>query len=51
EDETHSTYGQWLGWFMAAIYISGRFPQIWLNIKRGSVEYSCEDYRIGKYQS
>ncbi|KAL2577155.1 hypothetical protein AAZV13_16G115600 [Glycine max] len=38
EYETHSTFGQWLGWLMAAIYISGRVPQIWLNIKRGSVE-------------
>ncbi|KAG4952178.1 hypothetical protein JHK85_046045 [Glycine max] len=31
EYETHSTFGQWLGWLMAAIYISGRVPQIWLN--------------------
>ncbi|WVZ26043.1 hypothetical protein V8G54_004587 [Vigna mungo] len=38
EYETHNTLGQWLGWLMAAIYISGRLPQIWLNIKRGSVE-------------
>ncbi|ESW28005.1 hypothetical protein PHAVU_003G251100 [Phaseolus vulgaris] len=38
EYETHSTFGQGLGWLMAAIYISGRIPQIWLNIKRGSVE-------------
>ncbi|XP_020239300.1 lysosomal amino acid transporter 1 homolog [Cajanus cajan] len=38
EYETHSAFGQWLGWLMAAIYISGRVPQIWLNIKRGSVE-------------
>ncbi|KAI5665835.1 hypothetical protein M9H77_15688 [Catharanthus roseus] len=30
--------GQWLGWMMAAIYMGGRIPQIWLNIKRGSVE-------------
>ncbi|XP_061369788.1 probable vacuolar amino acid transporter YPQ2 [Gastrolobium bilobum] len=36
--ETHSTIGQWLGWLMAAIYIGGRLPQIWLNIKRGTVE-------------
>ncbi|XAR57865.1 hypothetical protein NMG60_11026149 [Bertholletia excelsa] len=34
----HSAYGQWLGWMMAAIYMGGRIPQIWLNIKRGSVE-------------
>ncbi|KAK7359954.1 hypothetical protein VNO77_01923 [Canavalia gladiata] len=38
EYEKHSTFGQWLGWLMAAIYIGGRLPQIWLNIKRGSVE-------------
>ncbi|KAL5099376.1 hypothetical protein RYX36_003703 [Vicia faba] len=34
----HSALGQWLGWLMAAIYTGGRIPQIWLNIKRGSVE-------------
>ncbi|CAN8229107.1 unnamed protein product [Cochlearia groenlandica] len=34
----HSMLGQWLGWLMAAIYMGGRIPQIWLNIKRGSVE-------------
>ncbi|GMI68882.1 hypothetical protein like AT4G36850 [Hibiscus trionum] len=34
----HSGLGQWLGWLMAAIYMGGRIPQIWLNIKRGSVE-------------
>ncbi|CAN1224835.1 Probable vacuolar amino acid transporter YPQ1 [Linum grandiflorum] len=33
-----SAVGQWLGWLMAAIYMGGRIPQIWLNIKRGSVE-------------
>ncbi|XP_027361738.1 probable vacuolar amino acid transporter YPQ2 [Abrus precatorius] len=38
EQEMHSALGQWLGWFMAAIYMGGRLPQIWLNIKRGSVE-------------
>ncbi|KAL5557224.1 hypothetical protein UlMin_039460 [Ulmus minor] len=36
--EGHTVYGQWLGWMMAAIYMGGRLPQIWLNIKRGSVE-------------
>ncbi|KAI3843670.1 hypothetical protein MKW98_013606 [Papaver atlanticum] len=30
--------GLTLGWMMAAIYMGGRFPQICLNIKRGSVE-------------
>ncbi|XP_021672118.2 probable vacuolar amino acid transporter YPQ1 isoform X2 [Hevea brasiliensis] len=34
----HNAFGQWLGWLMAAIYMGGRIPQIWLNIKRGSVE-------------
>ncbi|XP_010437298.1 PREDICTED: probable vacuolar amino acid transporter YPQ1 isoform X2 [Camelina sativa] len=34
----HSALGQWLGWLMAAIYMGGRIPQIWLNIKRGNVE-------------
>lgn len=28
----HSAFGQWLGWFMAAIYMGGRIPQIWLNV-------------------
>ncbi|KAK9108778.1 hypothetical protein Sjap_016838 [Stephania japonica] len=34
----HGVLGIWLGWMMAAIYMGGRIPQIWLNIKRGSVE-------------
>ncbi|XP_051120026.1 probable vacuolar amino acid transporter YPQ1 isoform X2 [Andrographis paniculata] len=38
QDESGSVFGQWLGWIMAAIYMTGRLPQIWLNIKRGSVE-------------
>ncbi|KAI3462813.1 hypothetical protein Pfo_019476 [Paulownia fortunei] len=38
EDGIESAYGQWLGWVMAAIYMGGRLPQIWLNIKRGSTE-------------
>ncbi|KAK9285630.1 hypothetical protein L1049_024827 [Liquidambar formosana] len=33
-----NVYGELLGWLMAAIYMGGRIPQIWLNIKRGSVE-------------
>ncbi|OAO98843.1 hypothetical protein AXX17_AT4G41970 [Arabidopsis thaliana] len=28
----HSALGQWLGWLMAAIYMGGRIPQIWLNV-------------------
>ncbi|XP_076886475.1 uncharacterized protein LOC143536349 [Bidens hawaiensis] len=35
---SHTAYGQWLGWLMAAIYMGGRIPQIILNIKRGCVE-------------
>ncbi|XP_020570921.1 probable vacuolar amino acid transporter YPQ1 [Phalaenopsis equestris] len=31
-------YGMALGWVMAAIYMGGRLPQIYLNIKRGGVE-------------
>uniref|UniRef100_A0A804IM40 Uncharacterized protein n=1 Tax=Musa acuminata subsp. malaccensis TaxID=214687 RepID=A0A804IM40_MUSAM len=31
-------YGLLLGWVMAAIYMGGRLPQIYKNIKRGSVE-------------
>ncbi|XP_028103218.1 probable vacuolar amino acid transporter YPQ1 isoform X4 [Camellia sinensis] len=38
ESMENNVYGQWLGWMMAAIYMGGRIPQIWLNIKRGSVE-------------
>ncbi|XP_020217836.1 probable vacuolar amino acid transporter YPQ3 [Cajanus cajan] len=38
EHDVHSALGQWLGWLMAVIYMGGRLPQIWLNIKRGSVE-------------
>ncbi|XP_050935312.1 probable vacuolar amino acid transporter YPQ1 [Cucumis melo] len=38
EHSSHSGFGQLLGWLMAAIYMGGRLPQIWLNIKRGSVE-------------
>ncbi|KAL8044343.1 hypothetical protein ABFX02_08G040600 [Erythranthe guttata] len=38
EHGSESVYGQWLGWMMAAIYMGGRLPQIWLNIKRGGVE-------------
>ncbi|CAI9110019.1 OLC1v1009978C1 [Oldenlandia corymbosa var. corymbosa] len=34
----NTVLGQSLGWMMAAIYMGGRIPQIWLNIKRGSVE-------------
>eukprot|EP00271_Cylindrocystis_brebissonii_P011637 TRINITY_DN29524_c0_g1_i1.p1 TRINITY_DN29524_c0_g1~~TRINITY_DN29524_c0_g1_i1.p1 ORF type:complete len:468 (+),score=85.87 TRINITY_DN29524_c0_g1_i1:207-1610(+) len=33
-----SFWGQVMGWAMATIYMGGRLPQIWLNIKRGTVE-------------
>lgn len=33
-----SEIGTILGWAMAAIYMGGRLPQIWLNIRRGHVE-------------
>ncbi|OIV94770.1 hypothetical protein TanjilG_12983 [Lupinus angustifolius] len=32
EHVVHSALGQWLGWLMAAIYMGGRLPQIWLNV-------------------
>ncbi|XP_073020476.1 vacuolar histidine transporter YPQ3-like isoform X1 [Primulina eburnea] len=38
QELNESPYGQLLGWLMAAIYMGGRIPQIWLNIQRGSVE-------------
>ncbi|KAI5058392.1 hypothetical protein GOP47_0026562 [Adiantum capillus-veneris] len=38
ESEMGESVGMWLGWMMAAIYMGGRLPQIYLNIKRGSVE-------------
>ncbi|KAL0360733.1 UNVERIFIED_CONTAM: hypothetical protein Sradi_3757800 [Sesamum radiatum] len=28
---SENPYGEWLGWLMAAIYMGGRIPQIWLN--------------------
>lgn len=33
-----SEIGSFLGWAMAAIYVGGRLPQIYLNIRRGNVE-------------
>ncbi|EPS64909.1 hypothetical protein M569_09870, partial [Genlisea aurea] len=38
EHGSSSVTGQWLGWMMAVIYMGGRLPQIYLNIKRGNVE-------------
>nr|CAD1829083.1 unnamed protein product [Ananas comosus var. bracteatus] len=35
-----SGIGSFLGWAMAAIYMGGRLPQIFLNIRRGNVEVS-----------
>ncbi|KAB5519151.1 hypothetical protein DKX38_023470 [Salix brachista] len=37
-DGSGSGIGTFLGWSMAAIYMGGRLPQIFLNIKRGNVE-------------
>ncbi|GMI77108.1 hypothetical protein like AT2G41050 [Hibiscus trionum] len=36
--EEGSRVGTFLGWAMAAIYMGGRLPQIYLNIRRGNVE-------------
>ncbi|KAM7259779.1 hypothetical protein ACFE04_015520 [Oxalis oulophora] len=36
--EGSSDIGTFLGWGMAAIYMGGRLPQIWLNIRRGNLE-------------
>ncbi|XP_015888569.3 uncharacterized protein LOC107423513 [Ziziphus jujuba] len=36
--EGSSGIGNYLGWGMAAIYMGGRLPQIFLNIKKGNVE-------------
>ncbi|KAK8962660.1 hypothetical protein KSP40_PGU015562 [Platanthera guangdongensis] len=38
EGSGSSEVGNLLGWAMAAIYMGGRLPQIWLNIRRGNVE-------------
>ncbi|KAL9682458.1 hypothetical protein QQ045_014256 [Rhodiola kirilowii] len=37
-EDRSDPYGQMLGWGMAFIYITGRIPQLWLNMKRGNVE-------------
>lgn len=29
----HNVLGQWLGWLMAVIYMGGRLPQIYLNVR------------------
>jgi uncharacterized protein with PQ loop repeat len=36
--EEPSPLGEVFGWIMAGIYMGGRLPQIWLNMKRGTVE-------------
>lgn len=36
--EDISVKGEVFGWIMAAIYMGGRLPQIWLNMQRGTVE-------------
>eukprot|EP00252_Welwitschia_mirabilis_P003168 TRINITY_DN13252_c0_g3_i7.p1 TRINITY_DN13252_c0_g3~~TRINITY_DN13252_c0_g3_i7.p1 ORF type:complete len:412 (-),score=50.95 TRINITY_DN13252_c0_g3_i7:1356-2591(-) len=37
-ETSSSPLGTLLGWVMAAIYMGGRLPQIYLNIRRGTVE-------------
>lgn len=37
-EQSSSRIGTWLGWIMAAIYMGGRIPQIWKNVRRGTVE-------------
>ncbi|KAG2328212.1 hypothetical protein Bca52824_010940 [Brassica carinata] len=34
----NSNIGMWMGWAMAFIYMGGRLPRIFLNIRRGHVE-------------
>ncbi|XP_058737796.1 probable vacuolar amino acid transporter YPQ2 [Vicia villosa] len=34
----NSSIGTFLGWAMTFLYLSGRMPQIWLNIRRGHAE-------------
>lgn len=38
QEQSRSPVGTYLGWVMAIIYMGGRFPQICLNIHRGTVE-------------
>ncbi|WOL14706.1 seven transmembrane protein 1-like [Canna indica] len=38
QDDESNGVGTLLGWAMAAIYMGGRLPQIWLNIRRGNVQ-------------
>ncbi|GLJ24499.1 hypothetical protein SUGI_0468050 [Cryptomeria japonica] len=38
QENSSSPLGTWLGWLMAAIYMGARFPQISLNIRRGTVQ-------------
>ncbi|GLJ52023.1 hypothetical protein SUGI_1105860 [Cryptomeria japonica] len=38
QGEWSSMIGTYMGWMMAAIYMGGRLPQIFLNIKRGTAE-------------
>ncbi|CAN6454570.1 unnamed protein product [Victoria cruziana] len=38
ENNGSSSLGSYLGWAMAMVYMGGRIPQIYLNMKRGTVE-------------
>ncbi|KAF2949553.1 hypothetical protein DAI22_01g119300 [Oryza sativa Japonica Group] len=41
-----SGIGSFLGWAMAVIYMGGRLPQIWLNMKRGNAEASSSPFLL-----
>ncbi|GJZ25029.1 zf-CCHC domain-containing protein [Tanacetum coccineum] len=41
EGTESSGIGTYLGWGMAAIYMGGRLPQIFLNFRRGNVQGAC----------
>ncbi|GKD66813.1 PQ-loop repeat family protein, partial [Tanacetum coccineum] len=48
EGTESSGIGTYLGWGMAAIYMGGRLPQIFLNFKRGNVQHTCEQHAVVK---
>ncbi|KAI5427520.1 hypothetical protein KIW84_032790 [Lathyrus oleraceus] len=41
----NSSIGTFLGWAMTFLYLSGRMPQIWLNIRRGHAEVRGSNYK------
>ncbi|KAL5059078.1 hypothetical protein RYX36_030682 [Vicia faba] len=40
----NNSIGTFLGWAMTFLYLSGRMPQIWLNIRRGHAEVRGSNY-------